>query len=326
MAGNRNAGVDAVRILGIVAIVAGHVWMTPVMRELVFPWHVPVFFFLSGYLWKSGRGLREEISRRTSTLLKPYAFWLIALYVPWSIALFIFDEATPAKLWEPLYGGRGVGGPFNTFWFVFALFATAVIWRMLSTTPIAVRVGCTVVGALLGTLFGPQLASTPLALGNALPALVFLAAGQLARHLPIERTGARILTSVTALVVSGALVASGLSLPVNIKSGDWGTPVLSYLVAILISWALVILAETWARNLIPRVSAAISYAALTGFTVVLVHSTVIWLGFEAGVPLPLLFALALLIPVGVALIALRTRFSQWLTGVPRVTPRTAEQR
>src|SRR5262245_28525061 len=69
----RSVGVDAVRIVGLVAVVAGH---TLGGRELFYPWHMPLFFFLSGYLWTSGRSLPAEVQRRTRSLVVPYLFWL----------------------------------------------------------------------------------------------------------------------------------------------------------------------------------------------------------------------------------------------------------
>ncbi|MDN4475422.1 acyltransferase family protein [Demequina sp. SYSU T00192] len=178
--GERNAGIDLVRVLGIMAIVAGHCIPLGSWTSALFIWHVPVFFFLTGYLWKPQRAIRDEAARRTRTLLKPYLFWFSATY-----ALFLAGATlsghSPDLLLAPVYGGYYAVRPFTTFWFVFALFGTALLWRVLELAPQWAR-GIFVVAALLVAPFvGAPLSQTPLALGTSLLAVVFVALGQVTR-------------------------------------------------------------------------------------------------------------------------------------------------
>lgn len=57
---SRSVGIDVVRVIAIVAIVAGHAWTRVRSALVVHAWHVPVFFILSGYLWSGRRSLRQE--------------------------------------------------------------------------------------------------------------------------------------------------------------------------------------------------------------------------------------------------------------------------
>lgn len=45
----RNSAVDSLKGVGIIAVVAGHIYTEPFAR-LVFLWHMPLFFLISGYL------------------------------------------------------------------------------------------------------------------------------------------------------------------------------------------------------------------------------------------------------------------------------------
>jgi acyltransferase len=311
-----------VRLVAITAIVAGHIWTMPVVRDLVYPWHVPVFFFLSGYLWKSSRSLGSEVSRRSRTLLKPYVFWGLLIFIPYAAALVVFNRATPEALLGPVYGGKLAGGPFATFWFVFALFATAVIWRALSNAPIALRVVVMAGGVVLGVFFGPELAGTPLAIGTALPALVFLAAGQLAKQYETKRPLVECAVAAGLLVIAVILVATDVAAPVDLKQGDWGTPILSTAVAIAISWSIVTIAVEVARAFTAKTASTVSYLALTGFTIVLLHPSFVAAGAALGVQPWIAFLAALLVPIVVALVALRTPLSLWVTGVERQPSRS----
>src|SRR5206468_10733413 len=82
---SRNAGIDLIRVIGLVAVVGGHVFASsPLARELTYSWHMPLFFLLTGYLWNDRRSLRGEWRTRLKSLMLPYAVWvviLVALYV-----------------------------------------------------------------------------------------------------------------------------------------------------------------------------------------------------------------------------------------------------
>lgn len=316
--GKRDASIDAVRVVGVLAIVFGHIIATDPVRMALYTWHVPVFFFLSGYLWTAGRDLKDEVHRRSLTLLRPYVFWLVVLLVAVSIRGAVDGTLRFETIAYPLYGGAYAGRPFSTFWFVFVLFASAVLWRMLELTPVWVRAAVVVAGIALSVFAGPWLAHTLLAVGTAVPALAFLGAGQLARTFE-NRLPGRVLIGAGLLVASAAVIVAGWSAPFDIKKGDWGTPVLSIVVAVAISWALVLLARPVMALLGDRVGAAVTSFALVGFTIVLVHPAVLWLVSGLGLPRPLVFVLAVGIPALIGALALRTPLSGWVTGVPQRT-------
>jgi hypothetical protein len=77
-----------------------------------------------------------------------------------------------------------------------------------------------------------------------------------------------------ALALGAALVASGDSAPLDMKAGDWGTPVVSFLVAVLLSAGLLGLVEAVFRSGGP---AWISRAASLGLVLVLTHAVPLYL-------------------------------------------------
>jgi acyltransferase len=73
-------GIDALRIVAIAVVVVAHVWTDNyALRLASYTWHVPVFFFLSGYLVSPGRPLRRELAARWRTLGVPYIVWLVLI-------------------------------------------------------------------------------------------------------------------------------------------------------------------------------------------------------------------------------------------------------
>ncbi|MGN6218393.1 MAG: acyltransferase family protein [Microbacterium sp.] len=312
---DRNAGIDLVRSVGVLAIVAGHVWLDEPAHSLLFAWHVPVFFFLSGYLWKR-RTIRAELAARSRTLLKPYAFWFVLLLAVFIAVRVAQRPLTLGAVAGPIYGGIYATQPFSTFWFVFSLFAAALLWQLLNGSPRWIRATVLVLAVACTVFAGPELARTPLAIGTSLPALVFVAAGTWAREFE-TRHQVRPWLAAIALLVAGSLVVTHVSAPVDIKAGVWGTPLLSAIVGVTISWSAVVLAMALCRRASLPVSALITGFALCGFTIILAHPAVLWLCKGSGIPLPAVFGLAVIVPAAISLAAQRTAASQWVTGVPR---------
>ena len=312
----RSGAIDGVRVLGIVAVVAGHSLSTPLVRPLFFTWHVPLFFFLAGYFWSARRTMPEELRRRTRSLGLPYGTWMLLIamiFVPLDATL---ERFTVDRILGPLYNGVHSAMPFTTFWFVSALFFAVLALRLLWRLPQVVLWAIAVVGLALGYIAGNALAQTPLALGSALPCLFFVLAGTASTKLrPLIKKPGRV--GLVLVVLAAALIASGVASPLDIKQGNYGTPVISALVAVTISFALILLSEAvfgYLPSSVARVATNLSYA---GFTVVLVHPLIIWLmlKFAGGSADWLIFAVALTVPWLIGMLALRTPASSWLTGV-----------
>ena len=173
----RNVGIDVVRVLGLLAIVAGHVWENEATWLGFYPWHVPVFFFLTGWLWTSGRTLRDELGKRAQSLGKPYLFWFGIIFVALVAVMVVTDALAPGRLAASVYGGFYATRPFTTFWFVSVLFAAALLWRFIERAPISVRLVIVAAGLAAGPMLGDMLARTPLSIGSALPAIALLGGG-----------------------------------------------------------------------------------------------------------------------------------------------------
>lgn len=316
----RNAGVDAVRILGIVAVVVGHVWTDNiVVRDVVYTWHVPVFFFLTGYFWTMGRTLKVEVSKRSRTLAMPYVSWLVLIslaYIPWLFASGLLNVHSLADI---VLGGSHLGRPFSAFWFVSALFIVAVVYRLVERLPS--WCGWVLAIALLSFTYAePHLvAAVPLSGGVAVSALIFVLLGTAFRTLR-SRFRRPTLIAASLLVVSAALIVSGISKPLDMKQANFGTPIVSVAVAVAISVALVLVGETWIPKFGSRVSRIIISLASVGMMVVLTHAVVLWVLGTPPDGSVVALMLALVLPWTVALIVVRTPLAPWLVGTEAKRP------
>jgi fucose 4-O-acetylase-like acetyltransferase len=310
-AGTRAVGVDLVRILGVGAIVAGHNWLD---RDWVgpwlFSWHVPVFFVISGFLWKSGRSTRTELRRRARSLLVPYVAWLVVVTAAWyALNAAHGTSVDPGLPHDVLMGGWYTSRPYSAYWFLTALFVATVLARLLQNVHPALVWAVGALGVLWCALDPVTVREVPEAAGLALPAIAFLCIGMALHRVRsfLDRRGA---------VVAGAvLLAAGLWLPTsgtvdaaNMKAGDLGDPVLAgVLVSAAISCGLLLLADGLDPLVPARLRPAVSAVAACALPVILLHTLVTGAFALYGEPLTkLTFAVALLVPLALALVIRQT--------------------
>lgn len=304
---DRSAAVDAVRVLGMTAIVAGHVWWNDTARLLLFSWHVPVFFVLSGYLASSRRPLSAEIVSRTRSLLVPYVTWFVLLAViMWPTVI----TPSAGSMADSANGGALLNAPMTAFWFATALFFAAVVMRLIAPLPLLAQWGVAAVGVALAYL--PNAADLPLGVGEASAALVFLVAG---RTLAVFRDRIGHPGRVGGLLAAAAVIALLVGAdPVDIKPLNLGTPVVSVLVAIALSIAMILLAERWVDRLPAPVRDVIMRLGRVTLVVMFVHYALLFAIGHPGDQQPQTFLFALIGAWTIALLVPRLPWAHLLTG------------
>ncbi|WOO96347.1 acyltransferase family protein [Micrococcus terreus] len=273
-----------------------------------YTWHVPVFFFLSGYLWSGRRTFTGEVRQRLESLGKPYLFWLVVLAALTAVVLPATYEDPSQRLLGALYGGAAAVQPFTTLWFVSVLLVSVLLYKAISPLPLWVQWMVVMLGLTAGTLWGTELSATPLSDGSAIPCVTYLVAGKTARVIR-PSVSKPLLVGLILLAGSAALVISGASAPIDIKFGNYGTPGVSFAVACAISFGLVLVMDVAFEHAPGWLSQSVTKFALAGFTVVLLHPVFLW----SPTPQAGDFLSGVLVPLAIGLIALKTPLSQWVT-------------
>lgn len=311
---SRSGAIDFLRVLGIVAVVMGHVgaWSGPFIRESVYTWHVPLFFFLSGYLWSEGRSLMSEVRKRAKTLLTPYAIWLVLVGLWWLSGMKVVEGAAIKRL---IFGGSYIGGPLAAFWFVTALFVAVIVLRGLQRLPVWAQWALALAAVAVVSLESKAVAQIPLSVGVGCACVIFVLAGRAFKRVrfSIRRP---LITGVVVLAGCAAVILAGWSTYLDLKYAQLGTPVMAVAVAIGICSALVLIAEEVIPALGTRFNSGVSILARCGFMVVLTHAVVLVELTKLNVEPWLVFAGAVAGPWIVALLVLRTELAPFLLGSP----------
>ncbi|MBF90948.1 MAG: hypothetical protein CMP75_04220 [Flavobacteriales bacterium] len=112
----RSKWVDVYKGVAIILVVAGHIFDGPV-RDLIFLFHMPLFFFISGYLYKP-KSYFNYFTKKSQSLLTPYFSFLLVF----SVLYLLIDG--DVNIYALIYGGRELKGIYGVFWFVTCLFIT----------------------------------------------------------------------------------------------------------------------------------------------------------------------------------------------------------
>lgn len=148
MEGKRLGFLDIAKGLGIIFVLFSHSCGFPIFGNAIVAFYMPMFFFISGYLYKTGRSVSENIRRRLKQLLIPYAGFTLLLYCEHIVVGLVKHELTAEGIWMPLVGAlysravlfadlSGKNIEFfiisnNPMWFITAMAVASIIFYILA--------------------------------------------------------------------------------------------------------------------------------------------------------------------------------------------------
>ena len=120
--------IDIARGIGILLVVMGHndfAVVSPFMYKLIYSFHMPLFFFLSGYFLNTAVGFWSFFKKRFNAVMKPYFFTIFLIYfVSISFGKMGFQTAI-ARIIKSLYGA-GYYLDWVQLWFLPHLFVVSL--------------------------------------------------------------------------------------------------------------------------------------------------------------------------------------------------------
>lgn len=92
--------------------------------KILFCFHMPIFFTLSGLFFKTYNSFTEFIRRKTNTLLVPFVFFYALSYIVYFIKKLIFGSIQSFQIWDFVGGTQMFNIPL---WFLLSLFLMNLI-------------------------------------------------------------------------------------------------------------------------------------------------------------------------------------------------------
>lgn len=243
----RKNWIDSLKGAGILCVVVGHIFVGPA-KDVVYLWHMPLFFLHSGYLYRPEPNLHRYFTEKSKHLLVPYlAFFLVISLRDIKAAVVAGDMAALVELPKSaILGGRQLKGWYGAFWFITVLFLTQQIAnyifprfskKVLSAMMVASTAGAYLTAPMTQSLAVPWSADTVL---FTLP-LFFLGWQYRIARLDYSRK----FDVVSSFISIAGLVAVSCHYlhPFDLKYLDYGTPFGTLAVALFVIHSIVRLAQ-----------------------------------------------------------------------------------
>ncbi|MDD6831784.1 MAG: acyltransferase family protein [bacterium] len=116
--------IDNLRAFCLILMVFGHTGLTLEVKNLVYSFHMPIFYFLSGMLYHgTGTSICRYFGKKAYRLLIPYCLWSLIFY----FSAYVWRTAPSANsLSDAFLYGIGLQGGGGALWFLTSLFWTHV--------------------------------------------------------------------------------------------------------------------------------------------------------------------------------------------------------
>ena len=224
--------IDLFRAFGIILMIMGHIKFGGCFDKWIHGFHMPMFFFISGWFFKTQKNIGEKIAKKARTLLVPYVCfellqWMVLmLFIPEyrgpQTLLYVFTENTHKIMIEN--GTFGISPIPGAMWFLTAAFFAEKIYILIERI-----LGCdwilhvavvilVVVGMLVPTMLPFRL---PLALDASFVGIGFLHIARMIKSSKVERCLNLKLWQV--LVIGTVFTVSIMISPkINMRTGNYG--------------------------------------------------------------------------------------------------------
>lgn len=188
MKGNRRTDIDVLRGIAIFLVIFGHITHISVLRTYIWGFHIPLFFFVSGYLFNSSKYASsiDFIKAKIKSLVIPYVFFYLFTFAYWVIIerhTRGADLTIQSQLIGMFYGTYDLRYMYfnGALWFLPTLFSMELLyWTIVKTIKNNYLVFVIMLSlSVLGMLFREKIGWLPWGLCPAIIGGVFLCFGNL---------------------------------------------------------------------------------------------------------------------------------------------------
>lgn len=189
----RKRYLDLLKGIGIFFVVYEHVVHVNIIREYILDFHMPLFFFISGFLFypRKYNSISEFIKRKIKTLYFPYIFFFLITFCYWALIERNIrgNQYSIMHQFIGLFYGTSEGEHmhFNgALWFLPCLFITEILFYPISKFKNTISLITALIFIfIIGTiLYRNNINNLPFGLHTAFFAIIFYGIGYLSKNSP----------------------------------------------------------------------------------------------------------------------------------------------
>ncbi len=262
--------IDIAKGIGIICVVYAHIFNN-IASEIIYSFHMPLFFFLGGYLHRPKNDFVNFFQSKYYHLIVPFiTYFLITFSL---LEIFLLNNSIKEIL-VIIY--KGVGGWMSTYWFPICFFLTQqffnyIIVKAKKNLPVII-LSCLLVAYLDSYLFSNYHTRIPWSINVTFYSIVLFSIGYWYKSYKelIDREYKILIISLTTL---GIIFYPIINFKVDLKNTMYGLPMISLLFSLLMIYLIFKLSQFFERNKI--VSRLISYLGKASMVIMYVHPSII---------------------------------------------------
>lgn len=165
MSTNRYDYIDIAKGIGILMVVWAHILIFGWTHQMIYAFHMPLFFLLSGMLFQRGKytSFSVFVAKRTKRLLAPYAIYSVLTWMVWAAFRYMRHDDVDSYLMPLLqtFYAQGSGAYMvhnSALWFIPCLFLTEILYffisRLRNLWTLAVCFICAFLSFGVGAVYG----------------------------------------------------------------------------------------------------------------------------------------------------------------------------
>lgn len=131
--------IDIAKGLGILTVVWAHIMITGWSHQVIYAFHMPLFFFLSGMLFQKEKypSFGTFVLRRSRRLLLPYIIYSVVTWAFWAVFRYVRHDEVDSYMMPLLqtFIAQGSGAYMvhnSALWFIPCLFLVEILYYFLS--------------------------------------------------------------------------------------------------------------------------------------------------------------------------------------------------
>ena len=264
--------IDIAKGFGIILVVWGHLIPSDAKR-LIFMFHMPLFFIISGILFRESELSMAVVFKKLCSLGIPYlSFLVLFAIVPlvYRFKLSVYGiSPLLMEILKIIIGGRYLGGQTGVFWFVSCLFFTqllaSALWNLDKVWVRYWAIAFMYMLALLNSKYSG--AWLPLNINVVLCSILYFGIGiELRSRMHVAK---RYFAIIVALAVLGiVLLYHGFNNTNDMKYASYGIPVVTVVSAASVSIVILIVCQMIAKY---RVVVPMSFLGRSSLFVMYMH-------------------------------------------------------
>lgn len=190
----RNNSIDIVRAIGIILMILGHCALLPYRpyRHVIYSFHMPLFFIISGYLYKC-KDIKDSLRKDLSSLMLPYLYTCLAIVGICLVKSLFKEDYWDRTIYYIQASFIGSGSKHHcmylaevpnigAIWFLPALYICKNVYNSMQSLDLRKRFLASCLIFIVAALLGRYVIFIPFSVLSALTAIIFFAIGDVLKH------------------------------------------------------------------------------------------------------------------------------------------------